>query len=438
MNVGWKGIPTLGLVTYLSLSGCGVNSNIAIEPPGSVNIEVSKYASFDAALAACPHAGSCILSVPSGKFATSHYGQNCISRSNTRIVGSGQPTYDNPNAPTRLVGGTVVQPGLEFCGASNVAVSDLGVDDGPAYVAGGGAIVDGFVYDGRNDPDPSDPLWTDNTAERITSLGSSMGAAVHAFRFEHGSGLSFDGLVATYDTHCVAIKADHVTGGSVTAQACSSDEVIIKSDNYTAISDVNIASINARSLAVNDSQNGVVFDSEATTGSNRTSTVHIGNIQAAGIYSAVTFLANGAAGDGAVNNVTVDALTVDATFVGPPPDCVQSTAAAGQTFQFITISNVQCVNNTDSGGFTAMRLYSPVFNTQINNWTTLGQINPAYLNGGIKINGWYNGGTGAPAPVFYLIGGTSTNVNVAGYTNTVVGSSLYASDGAGETIELGP
>jgi hypothetical protein len=336
------------------------------------------------------------------------------------------------------VGGTVIQPGLAFCGASEIAVSDLGIDDGPAYVEAGGVVTDGLSYDGANNPNPTDPLWINNSAARVTSLGSSNLASAHAVRFEHGMGVSFDALMATYDTHCIAIKAQRVTGGSVATQACSSDQVVIKSDSYTAVSNVDISKIDIKSLSRDDSQNGVVIDSEATTAAHTTSLVHIGSIQAVGEYSALTFLANGNVGDGAVNNVRIDSLTSIGTFIGPAPDCLLSASETAQTFQYITISNVQCINNTGAGGFTSMRMYAPMFNTQINNWTTLGQMNPGYLNGVIQINGWDNGGGGASAPAFSLGGGTATNISIVGYTNTVPGSSLYTSDGLGEIIKVSP
>jgi len=425
----------------LVIADSGCMGNGISQPSGSANsvIHVGDYPSFDAALAACASGIPCTLLVPQGAFATKHFGTGCISQSSISIVGSGQPAYDDISAPKKLQGGTIIQPGLAFCGASNIYVSDLGIDDGPAYVAGGGEVTDGLVFDGMNDSVPEDPIWTNNAAERVTSLGSSNVALAHAFRFEHGNGFVFDGLKATYDTHCLAVKSQNVKGGRIDAQACSSDQVIIKSDNYTAVSHVDITQINVGSLVPNDSQNGVVIDSEATTGANNTSSIHVGNIQATGIYSALTFLANGNLNGDAVTNVAIDGLQVNATFLGGPvPDCVLSTSSTGQTFRSITISNVQCVNGTGSGGFTATRLYTPMFESQINNWTTVGLLNPGTLNGSLQINGWQNSGPGAAIPTFYLIGGPSTVIEISGYEDTVPGGSLYYTDGQGETMQIVP
>ena len=429
----------IAFATLLAIAGTGCAGTGAGQPEASFQvIQASDYPSFDAALAACSSSKPCTVIVPAGTFSTSHIGSGCISQSNITIRGSGQPEYDNVSAPSKLQGGTIIRPGLAFCGASNISVSDLGVDDGPAYVAGGGQVTDGLVYDGSNDSDLEDPLWTNNVAERITSLGSSKNAQVHAFRFEHGKGLVFDGLKATYDAHCLAIKSQSVKGGRIDSQACGSD-LTIKSDNYTAVSDVDIARVTARSLIPDDLQYGLIIDSEATTGPHNTSSIHIGSIEATGVYSALTFLANGNVSGDAIRSVKIDSLQVNSTSLGGAvPDCVLSTSSTGQTFRSITISNVQCINGTSSDGFTSTRIYTAFYESQINNWTTVGQINTGVLNGSLQIKGWQNTGPGAAIPTFYLVGGPSTVIELSGYQDTVPGGSLYDSDGQGETIQIVP
>src|SRR5258708_37281939 len=157
-----------------ALTGCGVSRFPVVDKAAGQTITVDK--SFAAALAACP-VTKCNIIAPAGTFPTSH-GSECITQSNLTITGAGQPAYDTPEAPTKLVGGTIIQPGLAFCGASNVSVSDLGLDDGPAYVAAGGSVTDGLAFDGANHA-PTDALWTNNTVERVTSLGSSNNAQTH-------------------------------------------------------------------------------------------------------------------------------------------------------------------------------------------------------------------------------------------------------------------
>lgn len=433
MIVTLVSMKTVLLVVTLSavvvLTGCG-GSNVPVVDNTAGKTIVVVGQSFDAALASCPDT-QCNLKVPAGTFSTSHYGSECITQSKLTITGAGQPVYDNPDAPTKLVGGTIIQPGLAFCGASNVSVSDLGLDDGPAFVAAGGPVTDGLAFDGANNPVPTDPLWTNNSVERVTSLGSSNNAQVHALRFEHGDGVYLDKLSATYDTHCVAVKAQHVTGGSIATQACLSDGVIIKSDDYSAVSNVDIAQITTRSLVPNDSNNGVVFDSE-TGGTNTTSLVRIRSLKTTGAYSGVLFTNNG--NGGGVDTIQIDSLAVSATYIGPIPACLSSASSTGKSFQDISISNTNCVNNTGKGGFTATKLYSPL-NGTINNWTTTGEINPGYFSGNIQINGWSNTGPGSPVTVFYLVGGKTTVISLAGYTNNVTGAPLYDTDGQGETME---
>jgi hypothetical protein len=417
------------ILSALVLTGCGVSRLPVVDNTAGKTIVVDK--SLDAALAACP-ATQCNITIPAGTFPTSHYDSACITRSDLTITGAGQPVYDNPNAPTKLVGGTIIQPGLAFCGASNVSVSDLGLDDGPAYVAAGGPVTDGLAFDGANNPAPTDAFWTNNAVERVTSLGSSNNAQTHAFRFEHGDGVYFDKLSATYDTHCLAVKSQHVTGGSIATQACLSDGVVIKSDSYSAVSSVDIAQITVRSLVPNDSNNGLVLDSE-TGGTNTTSLVRIRSIQTTGAYSGVLFLNNG--NGGGVDGIQIDSLDVSATYIGPIPACLSSASSTGRSFLDVTISNINCANNTGKGGFTATKLYSPL-NGTINNWTTTGEINPGYFSGNIQISGWNNMGPGSAVPVFYLVGGKTTTLQLTGYTNNVPGAPLYDTDGNGETLEV--
>ncbi|MGA8740970.1 MAG: hypothetical protein WB561_07265 [Terracidiphilus sp.] len=112
-------------------------------------MQAGSYSTFDAALAACPQTGTCTIQFPTGSWKSTLYaGNNCIARSDLTLTGAGIPHVDSDSAPTKLVGGTIIQPGLSFCGASNITISDMGFDDGPAYFSATGVATDGLSFEG--------------------------------------------------------------------------------------------------------------------------------------------------------------------------------------------------------------------------------------------------------------------------------------------------
>jgi hypothetical protein len=399
--------------------------------PGGVAgwpINAASYATFDLALAACPGSGQCVINFPSGTWTTVKYGGACITRSNLTLRGAGMPDYDSQTAPTSLTGGTIISPGLNFCGASHITIKDLGFDDGPAAISAGRGIHDSLIFEGAsNGVTTADPNVTDINVENVSSLGSSNSAAVHSFLFEHVNGVYFSNLRAIWNTHGVVIKGINVHGYGIWTRGNSNDDLIIKGDGYTPlVGNIHVDGINGASLTTADNANGVIIDAESPS---QISNVTISNAVLNAALTGVLLSSNSSFGSGQISNVSISNV-VDNLFgwATGSASCLTSNGGGGYSTA-INVTGMTCINATGLAA-APLQVYNSWFNSSISNWISVGAGFASTVTGTFDITNWLDRGTSAPSIPTFLASSAGTIVNVRGWSTTRGNSQTSVSGGA--------
>lgn len=435
----WEGVLSVAVLFALcSLVACSGRSTGSSSPTPPMNegitVNGSTYSSLDTALAACPEAGNCTLQFSNGTWPTQFYsGNKCISRSDLTLHGAGLPQLDSLSAPSRLVGGTIIQPGLAFCGASNVEINDLGVDDGPAYFAATGIATNGIQFEGATGAH-SDPLVTNIAVTHEIALGSSSNAQFHGNLFEHAKGVSLSDLTAVFNTHCNVIKSQDVVAKELRGIACSNDAgVLIKSDGYTAVSNVQVDDISASAITSGDVASAVIVDAME---SNSVSKVTITHVRASGTQFGINFFSNSSLGQEGLKDISIS--DVNAVLSNSPqgrtPSCIVSqTNSADHQAKNIHIANYYCENDTPLAA-APIEIYNDWINSTIENWTSVNGGYCSTLGGTIDITGWADQGSGSTVPTFCTLD-SSTLVNVTGYSSTR-GNSPYGQIAPGSVLKI--
>src|SRR5206468_1057890 len=110
-------------------------------------------------------------------------GGTSITAPNIHIQGSGMPRFNS--GYTALSGGTIIQGSiLASQGADNLWLRDLGVDDGSAYVSGGGAASDAIAIFNLGSVVGA-PQLQNVLVQNVSCLGSSATAAFHCLLVEN-------------------------------------------------------------------------------------------------------------------------------------------------------------------------------------------------------------------------------------------------------------
>jgi hypothetical protein len=249
-----------------------VDSAYGNDATGQIDKPGKPFATIGAALDATSSLSKRVIDIGVGTFASP---DSSKIKSYTWFRGHGKPKpdwtvavpsvdADTKTAPTKLIGGTILQGSFWFNTQrlQNIIVTDLGVDVGSAwctasnsgnpaegfvfttpYVPGSGTAADGghFLQSGLT---PLQGLVVRNVA----SLCQSASAAVHAALFENCFYPDIDGVSAYYGTHGIVFKCIGGTASNLQSFGHNSDGVIIKSNDYAncyrlSISNFNIGSI---------------------------------------------------------------------------------------------------------------------------------------------------------------------------------------------------
>lgn len=398
-------------------------------------INAGNFQTFDAALAACP-SGACTIQFPAGTLTTQLYsGKGCISRSNIALRGAATPQLDSAAVPTRLVGGTIIQPGLAFCGASNVAVFDIGFDDGPAYFAATGVATDGLIFEGATGA-VGEPLVSGISVSREIALGSSSNAQVHANLIEHATNVTLTDLTAVMDTHCNVIKSQNVTATRLQGLGCSNDSgLIIKSDGYTAVNNVTVDQVSASAINPGDTYNALIIDAE---GANAVSHVMVNNLKSTGVQFAMNLLNNTTLGENGLTDISITGVQAVLSNLpaGRTPSCILSqTNSGGHPATNVMVSKVTCDNETPMAA-APIEIYNDWTGSQIKNWSSLNGGYCSTLGGTINVTGWVDTGSASTVPTL-CTADPSTVVVVTGYSSTR-GNSPYGSLATGSQLTVSP
>jgi hypothetical protein len=425
------------LATCLLLTGCGYGGLSHSDPSISWAYVVlaDSYATFDAALAACP-ATSCTIQFPAGSWTTIFYaGNQCISRSNLTLVGAGAPQMDSDSMPTKLEGGTIIEPGLSFCGASNIIISDMGFDDGPAYFSATGIATDGLIFQGATGA-VGEPMVTNVAVSNEIALGSGSNAQFHANLFEHVDGVKINNIAAALDTHCNVIKSRDVIVVGLTGAGCGNDAgLIIKGDGYTTVTNVIARNISAKALTPGDSGSGVILDAE---GVDAVSDIAVYDVQTTGVQFAVNLLNNSGAGVGGLMNVSIRNVSASLSDMpaGRIPSCLLSqTNSAGHAMENIEVSNFNCINITTEAA-APVEIYNDWLQSTIQNWSSSNGGYCSTLGGTIEVTGWIDDGAASSVPTFCTQDST-TVVHVTGYSSDR-GNSPFGALAPGSVLTVQP
>lgn len=405
---------------YLPKTG-GAMTGPLVAPAINGAINAGSYATFDLALAACPGSGQCVIAFPAGTWASS---LSCISRSNLALIGSGVPNFDSYSAPTKLVGGTIIQPGLSFCGASNVTVMNMGFDDGPAYVGSGGTATNGLIFEGATGSNPADPTVQNINVMNVVNLGSSATAAFHGVIVEHANSVFLSNVDSVFDTHCYAIKSSNVIALGVVGRGCFSNVFIVKTDAYTPNqSNITIAGLQGSSVAAGDTTNGVNIDAEAGTISN----VIISNVTMNGVRDPVFM--NNLVANGAITGVKIsNAIFNISNLASGSAACVTSTGGGGSNAQ-IGLVGFDCINSTGLA-VAPLQVFAGWTNSSITDWKSVNAGFSSTLVGTFNIDNWADLGTSAPSmPTFTATTG-GTVIGVSNWTSTRGNAESSVSGGA--------
>ena len=252
------------------------------------------------------------------------YNTNYISTPGVTLRGEKMPCLSS-NAD-RLEHGAII------CGRFNVfaddfSVENIGFDLGkyemdtnyPGYDSLSpnllGSTWDAFAF---GQPNQASPLAARKNfrAQNVIGLLSRSASYGHAVLMEGFDGGFVDNVIGVYGIHGVVIKANNVRGGSIAGWMASGDNVIFKSDSYATGGNINIASVEARTIAPNCTPWST--PSVATYGliinpatASFAGSIQIGNIKVLGSQSALYISGNASytANDIQIGNLMADGYT---------------------------------------------------------------------------------------------------------------------------------
>lgn len=175
--------------------------------------------------------------------------------SNIRLVGAGLPKFNADveqstttsvtyEAPTALVGGTILKNGLAIADCENVGVCNLGIDVGSGFFPAGSTKNGLAIYrtaDITGDGDTTFTVYNQlkgTIVRDVTILMSSPSVLFHGFITEGLHGLYAENVTTWGGTHGHAHKDQKSTFRNLVAYECATDGLIIKSNNYALCNDV--------------------------------------------------------------------------------------------------------------------------------------------------------------------------------------------------------
>lgn len=212
-----------------------------------------KFATIDAALAALPSSGG-VVEIGVGTFQSP---SSANLKNNIWLKGSQKPDFNwtvtpsttgqTRTAPTKLVGGTILQNSLSNGGVQllNMRITDLGVDVGSAWCTAnnGGVGKDAIIF-GRNNsvPNVTTPV-TNVQIENVTVLGQSASSLFHDILFDNGYDIFVQNVRTCFNVHGIVIKGSVGNVNNVECFGHQYDGIIVKSNNYAYARAVNLSNI---------------------------------------------------------------------------------------------------------------------------------------------------------------------------------------------------
>lgn len=251
-----------GMLGFMPVGVGAIQRNVQIQLQKTVWLD--DYDTLAHAIASLGVNGG-VVNVPVGRFDAGDWNYNTqyMSTANITIRGVKMPGLSANG--DRLEGGSIIYGRFNVF-ADNFAIENIGFDLGK-YVcdtyfsgydshssnyprAGGTSTWDAFAF---AQPNGSTPLAARKNfrAQNVIGLLRDPLSLGHAVLMEAFDGGFVDNVIGVYGVHGVVIKASNVRGGSIAGWMASTDNVIFKSDTYAAGGNINIASVEARTIAPN-------------------------------------------------------------------------------------------------------------------------------------------------------------------------------------------
>jgi hypothetical protein len=215
-------------------------------------------------------------------------GTDYLAKANVRIQGSRLPTYKSDFSG--LENGSIID-GPFFAFANGLELDLIGVDSGPNVCASryGGVEQEGLLLCSVNHASPS--YVSGVHVGRVRALCKSPTAAVHACLIEAIDGGVVEFAEGAYATHGIAVKSKRMKIGVLSGLETGGESVILKSDSYGVLDDVQVACVSARSNdSTQDGGFGLLIEAVTSSGG----AVSVGSVRAWKKATGVCVRSNGA------------------------------------------------------------------------------------------------------------------------------------------------
>ena len=193
----------------------------------------------------------------SGPFGSAAYlGDTWLDKANVKFVGEKMPEFKSDNTQLIDGSGTIIN-GVLNVWAENFEIENIGFDCGTVQRArlGLSKTQDGLVL--------APPVQTlgyfrrKGTIRNVVSLGVLANDFGHNILFEGYQGGTIENCEARCAIHGIVIKSSGINGNNLTALGHSSENFIIKSDNYGVQVGCNLTNLYAKPLAGNTPLYGI-------------------------------------------------------------------------------------------------------------------------------------------------------------------------------------
>lgn len=167
---------------------------------------------------------------------------------NIMIIGAQRPSYDwviktgvggindsLVSAPTKLVGGSILHGQMHIVLHNGIRFYNLGVDNGSAWVTGGGIEGDCLsigVFD--NSATVPFNLPTGIEVRNCSFLGRTANSAFHCLLLQRASGAVVDNCTMVFGTHGFVMKTKDSYATNILTYMNATDGIILKSDTYAS------------------------------------------------------------------------------------------------------------------------------------------------------------------------------------------------------------
>lgn len=194
-------------------------------------------------------------------------------KNNTIFEGSGRPTYNATitvsstptytyGTPSKLIGGTIINGGINGADRQGVEIRNLGCDNGSDWVTvGGHTETNGISFGSANGTAPF-TLQKGIVIENVVILGSAANSSFHGIVLENCIDPIINNVQTWFATHGIALK---IIGGRVSNVITTNhffDGIIIKSDTYAYSKETNISGVRINSSST--ANGGIVLQDNAS------------------------------------------------------------------------------------------------------------------------------------------------------------------------------